>query len=192
MLAPSLRVNSERRTKPIVESLTHRFAAIVMCGLFAQTAGCSGEAQIGFSPLRSATSIVVNNARGAFRPETVRDPRTIARLIDLMNSNRHSWSARPRFALGSAPTCAYGIGFLRQAKVARGHIDRVERHDGLTIASRTRRRDRLQVEFQNGAARCSESSTRRYKPISLPSHPRSASRRNAASYQCGTPSQGTG
>lgn len=79
-------------------------------------AGCSRPEPLAFSRFPGTTAVIVNNARGAYHPLTVRDASTISRLVAIMNRYRYGWSAntRSRFGTGGTITCAYGIGFYEK------------------------------------------------------------------------------
>jgi hypothetical protein len=84
--------------------------AVALC------AGCSRPEPLAFSPFPGATAVIVNNARGAYHPLTVRDANTISRLVAIMDRYRDGWSAnaQSRFGTGGPITCAYGIGFFEK------------------------------------------------------------------------------
>jgi hypothetical protein len=52
-----------------------------------------------------------------FKPESIRDPRVLARLVEIMNQNLGGWARERQQTLGAAPLkCAYGIGFYDNDK----------------------------------------------------------------------------
>jgi hypothetical protein len=108
-------------------------ATIVALLLFAPVAGCGGAPAIAFAPVNGATSVVVHNARGIFRPQTIRDASTVRRLVEIMNRYNDGWSTTTKSSFGSAepPTCAYGIGFYGKGRWLGGVSIET---DGATVA----------------------------------------------------------
>jgi hypothetical protein len=101
--------------------------------LIAAAAGCNRTAPVAFPVVSSVTSVIVNNARGAYHPQTVRDPSTISQLVAIMARYSDGWSAKstPGLGAGDPPKCAYGIGFYTNGRwVAGVSIE----SDGTTVA----------------------------------------------------------
>jgi hypothetical protein len=86
--------------------------------LFAPVAGCGGTPATTFAPVNDVTSVVVHNARGIFRPQTIRDASTVRRLVEIMNRYNDGCSTETKssFGIGELPTCAYGIGFYAKGR----------------------------------------------------------------------------
>jgi hypothetical protein len=101
--------------------------------LLGLTAGCSRPEPVTFEPFAAPTSVIVNNARGAYHPRTIRDSSTLARLVAVMDRYRDGWSAQTKSAFGirERPTCAYGIGFYSNGRWVGGVSLET---DGTTVA----------------------------------------------------------
>jgi hypothetical protein len=83
-------------------------AVVVVLGFVTACA----STDVDFETIGTITRVDVNNTVGTFKPESVHDPREIARLVEIMNQNRRGWARERRRTLGSsAQRCAYGIGF---------------------------------------------------------------------------------
>jgi hypothetical protein len=108
-------------------------ATIAALLLFAPVAGCGSASAVTFSPVSGATSVVVHNARGIFRPETIRDASTVRRLVEIMNRYNDGWSTKTKSSFGTVepPTCAYGIGFYDKGRWLGGVSIET---DGATVA----------------------------------------------------------
>ncbi|MFZ1125923.1 MAG: hypothetical protein WAN59_12360 [Candidatus Baltobacteraceae bacterium] len=87
-------------------------AAVVLLPLL--LAACAST-EVDFKPIGTVTRIDVYNAVGTFKPESLHDPRKIARLVEIMNRNRLGWTPERRQTFGGGPEekCAYGVGFYR-------------------------------------------------------------------------------
>ena len=71
-----------------------------------------GSTNVDFETIGAITRVDVNNAAGTFKPESIRDPRAIAALVEIMNQNRQGWARERQQTVGEpARKCAYGIGF---------------------------------------------------------------------------------
>src|SRR5450631_3158361 len=69
--------------------------------LFAPVAGCGGTPATTFAPVNDVTSVVVHNARGIFRPQTIRDASTVRRLVEIMNRYNDGWSTETKSNFGT-------------------------------------------------------------------------------------------
>jgi hypothetical protein len=107
--------------------------SLLLSLLVGLTAGCSRQEPIAFEPFSVPTSAIVNNARGAYHPRTVRDSSTLARLVAIMNRYRGGWSPQTAsvFGTGTPPACAYGIGFYERQRWVGGVSLET---DGTTVA----------------------------------------------------------
>jgi len=106
---------------------------LVLSLLLGLNAGCSRPEPTAFGPFDPPTSAIVNNARGAYHPRTIRDSNTLTRLVAIMDHYRDGWVARPKSAFGirERPTCAYGIGFYANGRWVAGVSLET---DGTTVA----------------------------------------------------------
>ena len=106
---------------------------LVLWLLLGLAAGCSRSEPTAFAPFDTPTSAIVNNARGAYHPRTIRDSSTLTRLVAIMDRYRDGWTAQPKSAFGirERPTCAYGIGFYDRGRWVAGVSLET---DGTTVA----------------------------------------------------------
>jgi hypothetical protein len=72
---------------------------------------CSSGADLAFPPLGRVTRVEVSNAVGVLHTEKIRDARTVARLVAIMDRYRTGWGLNRSLDDGPASTCAYGVGF---------------------------------------------------------------------------------
>jgi hypothetical protein len=106
---------------------------LILWLLLGLAAACSRPEPLGFAPFDRPTSVIVNNARGAYYPRTIRDSSTLGRLVAIMDRYRDGWAAQPKSAFGTRerPTCAYGIGFYDNGRWVAGVSIET---DGTTVA----------------------------------------------------------
>jgi rhodanese-related sulfurtransferase len=84
--------------------------------LLGLAAACAPK-DVDFEAIGTITRVDVNNAVGTFKPESLHDPREIARLVEIMNQDRQGWARQRPQTLGApAQKCAYGIGFYDNDK----------------------------------------------------------------------------
>jgi hypothetical protein len=85
--------------------------------LLLSLATACGSSNVDFAAIGPITRVDVNNAVGTFKPESIRDPREIAPLVEIMNQNRLGWARARRETVGQpALQCAYGIGYYDNDK----------------------------------------------------------------------------